>query len=100
MDQATSVKEQWVQIVESLKLKLEECDSLIKKLNAFEAKYNDNVAFIEEGEKLIAECHHPGEEPSVTQDPSEFAEQLEKCLVSKNLLMCVCSCVFVYVCVY
>ena len=98
VDQATSVKEQWVQIVERLKLRLEECNSLIKKLNAFKAKYNDNVAFIEEGEKLIAECHHPGEEPSVTQDPLEFAEQLEKCLVSINLLMCVS--VFMYVCVY
>ena len=82
VDQAASVKEQWQRIVDMLKQRLEQCNNLIKKLNSFEAKYNDNVVFIEEGEKLIAECHHPGEEPSVSQDPAVFAVQLEKCLVS------------------
>ena len=85
VDQAASVKEQWQRIVDMLKLRLEQCNNLIKKLNSFEAKYNDDLAFIEEGQKLIAECHHPGEEPPVTQNPSVFAVQLEKCLVSTSL---------------
>ena len=85
VDQAASVKEQWQRIVDMLKLRLEQCNILIKKLNSFEAKYNDDLAFIEEGQKLIAECHHPGEEPPVTQNPSVFAVQLEKCLVSTSL---------------
>ena len=85
VDQAASVKEQWQRIMDMLKLRLEQCNSLITKLNSFEAKYSDNLAFIEEGEKLIKESHHPGEDHPVSQDPSVFAIQLEKCQVSITL---------------
>ena len=97
VEQAIAVKEQWQRIVDVLKLRLEQCNNLVKKLNSFEAKYGDNLAFIEEGEKLIAENHSPGEEPPFSQDPSTFAVQLEKCLVSAHLgvvgmVMCMCVC--------
>jgi len=67
-----------------LEQRLNQCNTLVKKLKSFEAKYSDNLAFIEGGEKLLEENHFPGEEPSVSQDPSIFAVQLEKCLVSSN----------------
>ena len=90
VDQAAAVKEQWQRIMDMLKQRLEDCNNLIKKLNSFEAKYSDNLAFIEAGEKLIADNHHPGEEPPVSQDPSTFAVQLQQCLVSvaSERLMC------------
>ena len=95
VDQATAVREQWQWIMDMLKQRLEQCSNLKKKLNSFETKYNDNVAFIEEGEKLIAENHSPGEEPPVSQDPSTFAVQLQKCLVSAHhTLMLMYMCVF------
>lgn len=84
VDQAAAVKDQWQRIMDMLKLRLDQCNNLIKKLNSFETKYSDNVTFIEDGEKLIAENHHPGEDPPVSQDPSTFKVQLEKCLVSAH----------------
>lgn len=98
VDQAVAVKEQWQRIADMLKLRLEQCNNLIKKLNSFEAKYSDNLTFIEEGEKLIAENHFPGEDPPVSQDPSTFAVQLKKCLVSAHLRvvdMVICTLVFI-----
>lgn len=83
VDQAVAVKEQWRWIMEMLEQRLNQCNNLIKKLKSFEAKYSDNLAFIVGGEKLIEENHFPGEEPSVSQDFSVFAVQLEKCLVSR-----------------
>lgn len=82
VDQAVTVKEQWQWIVDMLKQRLERCNSLINKLNSFETKYSTNLAFVEEGEKLIAENHFPGEEHPVSQDPATFQVQLDKCLVS------------------
>ena len=84
VDQATAVREQWQWIMDMLKQRMEHCDNLMKKLNSFEAKYSDNLAFIEEGEKLIAENHSPGDDPPVSQDPATFAVQLQKCLVSAH----------------
>ena len=90
VDQAAAVKEQWQCIIDMLKQQLEHCNNLIRKLNSFEAKYSDNLAFIEAGEKLIADNHHPGEEPPVSQDRSTFAVQLQQCRVSvaSERLMC------------
>lgn len=85
VDQAATVKSQWQWMVEMLKQRLEQCSDLIKKLNSFETKYNENLSFIEEGEKLIAENHFPGEDHPVSQDPSIFAVQLTKCQVSDQL---------------
>lgn len=84
VDQATAVREQWQWIVDMLKQRMEQCNNLMKKLNSFETKYSDNLSFIEEGEKLIAENHSPGDDPPVSQDPTTFAVQLQKCLVSAH----------------
>ena len=85
VEQAAAVKEQWQWIVDTLKQRLEQCSNLIKMLNSFEEKYTETLAFIEEGRKLIAENYFPEEEHPVSEDPSTFAVQLKKCLVSSYL---------------
>ena len=65
VDQAVAVKKQWQWIVEMLEQRLDWCKKLIKDLHTFEEQYSSNLAFIEQGEKLINK-YQPHEGHSLT----------------------------------
>ena len=83
IEQADAVEKQWKWIVEVLKQRLDQCKELMKKLESFEEKYQNNLMFIEQGEELIRKYHSLDHDSSSITDPVMFATQREKCQVSR-----------------